>query len=115
MALQINDFDDSSVDLIVKHIRKLEREISTLRSVLSTIQHTAQQVQIFPFVLTEDIGTTESGQASADQLDWDFTTVKKSGITVLDNGGIFAGGLDTSKGILFKVKKNRHIIQLGCA
>lgn len=114
MPTKINTFDDRSMEAITREIRKLQREVASLRSVLSVVQVASPRLAIFPFVLTEDIGATTSGKASADQLDWDFSTVKKSGITVLDNGAIFDGGTDTTKGILIKVKKQRHIIQLGC-
>lgn len=66
------------------------------------------------FTLTEDIGNTTSGEASATILEWDFSTTKHSGETVLDNGGIFADGTSGSKGIAVKIGSEYHIIQLAC-
>lgn len=70
--------------------------------------------KLFPFTLTEDIGNTTSGEASATILEWDFSTTKHSGETVLDNGGIFADGTSGSKGIAVKIGSDYHIIQLAC-
>ena len=67
-----------------------------------------------PFTLTEDIGATTSGEASATILEWDFSTTKHAGETVLDNGGIFADGTSGSKGIAVKIGSDYHIIQLAC-
>lgn len=92
--------------------------------ILSELEETGEQEvavlidfagpSLAPFTLTEDIGATTSGEASATILEWDFTTTKHSGETVLDNGGIFEGGTSGSNGIALKVGSEYHIIQLAC-
>jgi len=76
--------------------------------------YTIGENPLVPFILTEDIGNTNPGQASATSKKWDFSTDVETGITVLDNGGIFAGGTSGSKGIATKVDQEYHIVQLAC-
>jgi len=65
-------------------------------------------------VLTEDVGQSTPGSATASTLEWDFTTTIESTVDVYDHGDIFADGLTGSKGIAVQADGQYHIVQLSC-
>lgn len=110
----IRQFDAESMRLIKQVVNQVLRERPGETRPLRRYPRGGGGANIVPFTLTEDIGATTSGEASATILEWDFTTTKHSGETVLDNGGIFEGGTSGSNGIALKVGSEYHIIQLAC-
>jgi hypothetical protein len=82
--------------------------------VLIDYQASPDEGRHFGVELLEDVGNTEIGEVDAKIMEMDFVTEVESSATVFDNGGIFEGGVEGSKGIAVKVDGEYHLIQLSC-
>lgn len=94
--------DDASIDVEFSD-PKDEQTVTWQCDLTFESEISTKSEDIFPFVLTEDMGDTLPNKATANLLDWDFATVTNSDVVVLDNAEHYGFGVTGQKGVVIRI------------